>query len=142
MKRTKSAIYLHFIWTTYCRYPLVVPEIESDVYACILAEAKKCGAEVLALGGMPDHIHLVVRKPPTISEPQLMQRIKGVSSTLIRQRVLGAGELFRWQENYGVFSFHVAQASRVIDYVQNQKQHHSDGLLRTDWEEAEEEKPE
>ncbi len=109
MRRSKSEVYLHFVWTTYQRLPLVTPQIEQSVYALIQAEAKNCRVEVLAIGGMPDHVHLVVKKPTTISEAQLMQRVKGVSSTAMRNEAAASGGMFRWQENYGVFSFHKAQ---------------------------------
>lgn len=117
----------------------MTPRIEQQVYAAIVNEATRCRVEVLAIGGMPDHIHLVVKKPTTISEAQLMQRVKGVSSTVVRTRVIADEENFRWQENYGVFSFHGAHAGRVVAYVHNQKRHHSADKLRPDWEEPDEE---
>jgi len=139
MRRSKSELYVHFNWSTYRRYPWITTESEQRLYATIIAESNRCGAEVLAIGGMPDHIHLVLKKPPTISESTLMQRIKGVSSTLMRQEILPADEPFHWQENYCVFSFHAAHANKVIEYVQNQKQHHAEGTLWTEWEETDEE---
>ena len=139
MRCSKSEIYLHFVWTTHQRLPLITPQVEQQVYTLIQSGAKRCHVEVLAIGGMPDHLHLVVKKPTTISEAQLMQRVKGVSSTAMRNQVTVNDGMFRWQENYGVFSFHKAQIDRVVAYVHNQKRHHTANQLRPDWEEPDEE---
>ena len=136
--RSKVELYLHFVWATHRRLPLITPDIEAAVYACILAEAKRCRLEVLALNGMPDHVHLVVQKPATITEADIMRRVKGVSSTFVRDNIVAPGGTFRWQDGYGVFSFHGAQRARVIAYVQNQKRHHATGDVRPAWEEDEE----
>jgi REP element-mobilizing transposase RayT len=141
MRRSKVELYVHFVWATYRRNPWILPEFEQRLYAAIRLEANNCGAEALAIGGMPEHVHLVLKKPPTISESALMQRIKGTSSTIMRQKIIPAGEPFHWQENYGVFSFHVGQADKIIAYVENQKRHHSEGPLRPAWEENDEEGP-
>lgn len=116
MRRSKTGLYVHFVWATFQRLPLVAPTIEEPLYRCILAEANKLKLELLALGGMPDHVHLVVRKPPMVSESQIMQRIKGVSSTF-------------------------AQADRVVQYVKNQKTRHADNAVWPDWEEIDEDPP-
>ena len=142
MRRSTSELFVHFVWTTYERYPWIAPSLEERLYASIRAEAIRCGAEVLAVGGMPDHVHLVLRKPPSISESTLMQRIKGVSSTFIRQQILTNGEPFHWQEHYGVFSFHKRHVAQVVAYVNNQKQHHGAQEVRAAWEESDEGAPE
>lgn len=141
MRRSKADIFLHFVWATYQRQPLITPEIESQIYGVILSETRRLRVEVFAVGGMPDHIHLVLRKPPNLSESQVMQRIKGVSSTIARQEIIGAGEQFRWQEHYGVFSFHRRQLDNVVAYVRQQKTHHGTGELKASWEETDEEAP-
>jgi putative transposase len=93
---------------------------------------------VLAIGGMPDHIHLVVKFPTTCSVAELMKQVKGVSSAFandLNQRKIR----FRWQEGYGVFSISRSHVKAVIQYVLNQKQHHAEGSVHADREETEEE---
>lgn len=140
MSRSKSEIDLHFVWATYRRMRLIVPDWEQPLYACILAEAKRQGCEVLALGGMPDHIHLALAIPTKQSPATVMRCIKGVSSTFVRQRLAG-GEFFGWQDGYGVFSFYRAHRASVIGYIHRQKQHHAEGTHRLTWEEVDEERP-
>jgi REP element-mobilizing transposase RayT len=99
----------------------------------ILEESRKCEAEVLAIGGLADHIHLLVRMPAKLGPAEYMQRVKGVSSTSARNDLL-PGELFRWQEGYGVFSVSRSHVSRVAAYVHNQKLRHAKESLWPDWE--------
>ena len=135
MGQSKAEIYLHFVWTTHRRLPLMVPEIAPAVYRCIMNEAHAAKCEVLAIGGIADHVHLAVRLPTTVAPATLMQRVKGVSSALGRDHV-GAGNTFGWQDGYGAFSFSRSHRERVIHYVRNQDQHHATGTLWTEWEAA------
>ena len=94
MRRSKSEIYLHFVWTTVQRLPLITPDIEEALHQAIIAEATRCGAEVLAVGGVENHIHLLIKKPPTISESHLMQRVKGFTSAQVRQQIAAPEDAF------------------------------------------------
>jgi len=140
MRRSKSEIDLHFVWATYRRTPLVTPEWEQAIYASILQETRRQECEVLALGGMPDHIHLALAMPTKSCPATLMRCIKGVSSTFARQR-LAQGEFFGWQDGYGVYSVCRAHRGTVIAYICSQKQHHAEGTIQPEWEEVDEETP-
>lgn len=126
MRRSKSEIYLHFVWATHQRLPLITTAAEQIVYGCILKEAHKHGCEVLALGGVADHVHLLLKMPAKHSPSFLMQRIKGGSSTFARDHPASSGNFFGWQDGYGVFSVSRTHKKRVAEYVHNQKQHHAD----------------
>ena len=71
---------LHFVWATRDRQPLMEPGMERRLYRYItqVCEAEKC--PVLAIGGMPDHVHLPVTYATTISISNLMRHVKGGSS--------------------------------------------------------------
>ena len=138
MRRSKIEVYLHFVWATYERRPLLTPEIEQAVYGCILTEAARLRCEVLALGGTEDHVHLAIQFSNTVCLGDLMKQVKGVSSHLVKAE-FGEETFFRWQEGYGVFSFSRPHREKVIAYVQNQKHHHERGNLWPEWEETDEE---
>ncbi len=138
LRRSKSEIYLHFVWATYQRLPLITESVEQIVYGCILKEAHKHGCEVLTLGGVADHVHLLLKMPSKHSPSFLMQRIKGGSSTFARDRLASSGDFFGWQDGYGVFSVSRTHKKWVAEYVQNQKQHHADKTIQPDWEETDE----
>ena len=85
MRRSKSEIYLHLVWATHNRQPWLTPKIAPPVYGCIANMAERHGCSVLAIGGMPDHVHLAVRLPPRTGISLLAQQIKGASSHLAAQ---------------------------------------------------------
>jgi len=139
MRQTKAEIYLHLVWTTAGRAAMVTEAIEADVYRCIEDQVKRhFRSDVLAIGGMPDHVHALVRIRTTVAVSKLVQQMKGVSTTFVRDK-LRTGEPFNWQDGYGVFSVSRSHVKRVITYIQNQKQHHASDKLWPEWEEAGEE---
>ena len=141
MQRSKAEIYLHFVWATARRKHLLVPSVERPIHRCIIEEAEKSGCDVLAIGGMPDHIHLIVKAPTTISPAKLAQQIKGTSSHFANKS-LSLEETLRWQQHYAVFSVSRTHVTSVVNYVLNQKQRHASGKLWAHLEETEEEVPE
>src|SRR5947209_3911709 len=99
MRRSKVEHYIHLVWATKERQPLVTPQIERDVYRCISSVAQGLRCVVHAIGGMPDHIHLVVWIPTTLPVAELMKRVKGVSSAMVND-LHHHEKRFRWQEGY------------------------------------------
>jgi putative transposase len=134
MRRNKFAIFVHFVWTTHDRHPIIVPAIERDLHRYIASVCRDDRCEVLAVGGTPDHVHLLVSLSNTITVAQLMRDVKGGSSHFVSER-LRPGEWFQWQANYGALSVSPNARKQVMEYIHNQKAHHADGTL---WPEAEE----
>src|SRR5437868_14723842 len=124
MLRSKAEIYMHFVWSTWGREPLINEAIERRLFRCIAAEAVKMGCKVLQLNGMPDHVHLFVKMPTTLSAAALAKQVKGASSTFGRN-VLCKGEFFGWQDRYGAFSVSRWDVEMICDYIRNQKEHHA-----------------
>ena len=97
MRRSKIEIYLHIVWATYRRGHLLTPVIELQVHKVIWSEAEKLGCHVLALNGMEDHVHVVLRNASRCSLADLVKQMKGVSSNFVNDQFSGEGA-FRWQE--------------------------------------------
>jgi putative transposase len=133
MRRPNSELYVHVIWATWDRLPLLSGELQPAVYACIQAECAALNTEVIAIGGVEDHIHLLVRLPSTVSVASLVKQSKGASSHLVTHR-LAHEDGFRWQGAYGAFSISASDVPRVRDYILRQEQHHRDHTLDTDLE--------
>jgi REP element-mobilizing transposase RayT len=140
MRRSKCEHYFHAVWATAARRQLITKDIQANVYRCIGSEVVKLGGTVLGLGGMPDHVHLLVQLPGKVSMSDLMQKAKGVSSTLIRKE-LAPSIAFNWQDNYASFTVSRSHVPRVIKYINNQERHHSKGTVWEEWEETDEESP-
>lgn len=139
--RSKTRLYVHFVWTTKNKMPVITPEIERSLYRCITTICEKYDCKVLAINGMPDHVHLLVILSAKISVADLMKHVKGGSSRFVSSELLEAG-WFDWQNHYGAFTISARDKERLISYIQNQKQHHADGTLIPSCEETEEEAPE
>lgn len=133
MKRSHIRVYVHLVWATWDRQPLIRTEQRNGLYAVISEVCKKLDCEMLALGGMPDHVHLLVALPATLTIADLAHDAKGASSRWLNER-LGDYEAFRWQGRYGAFSVSPHERSRVVAYIQNQERHHAEGTL---WSAAE-----
>ena len=94
MRRNKLALYLHLVWATWDRLPLIDPALERRLYRMIASVAQDQGCTVLALNGMPDHVHLVVTFPATITIAELTKQVKGTTSRFANENA-GPDGLFK-----------------------------------------------
>jgi putative transposase len=128
MRDPFTRLYVHLVWATWDRLPLITPTMQPSIYRCIQAEATRMGCRVGAIGGIEDHVHVLVRHPPAVSISELVKQIKGASSHLVRQEV-GLGGFFKWQGSYGAFSISQRDVEMVRRYVYRQEEHHRTGRL-------------
>jgi putative transposase len=130
-------VYLHFVWATKHREPVIPAECERDLYRVMEAEARQEGCQVMAINGMPDHVHLFVRFSRTCTMGRLMNQVKGVSSSFLNGRLYGDGDQkFRWQPGYGVYSVSPNHVRTIITYVLKQKEHHANQTTQDGWEDT------
>jgi REP element-mobilizing transposase RayT len=134
MRQNKWRVYLHLVWTTWDRLPLITEEIERDLYRYIETICHEKGCVTLAIGGLPDHVHLFVVLSNTVSIADLVEAVKGGSSHFVHER-LRPGAFFKWQGNYGAFSVSPQDKPKVMAYIESQKERHAANQL---WQEAEE----
>ena len=143
-RRNKIRSYQHFVWTTRDRLPLITSAIEQYVYTYIEVVCRSIDCPVLAIGGMPDHVHLLVAFPATLTYAELMNRVKGGSSRFVTAKLL-PGQWFAWRANYAVFSVSPRDKVATIAYISCQKEHHHNNKLWPsveDIDEPEDESPE
>ncbi len=129
-------LYYHLVWATKEREPLINSDREVELYPYIIDKADALGCIVHAIGGVEDHIHLVVSIPPTLAITDFVKRIKGSSAHFLNQALSASLNKFGWQEGYGVFSLGGKQLEQAVDYVKNQKAHHSNGTAIASLEQA------
>ena len=135
MRRTRVAVFIHAIWATWDRQPLLQGQVQERVYRAIGAICEELGARLIALGGVEDHIHLLVLLPSTLTIADLVGQVKGASSHLIAQEVLApTGGFFKWQGAYAAFSVSLQHLREVTDYILHQREHHAAGSLKAEWE--------
>jgi putative transposase len=117
MAHTYASNFIHCIFSTKNREPLISPNRMPELYDYLGRIAKAEGFTLIAAGGTANHVHLLFILPATHSLAHAVQKLKGSSS-----RWMGTG--FAWQEGYGAFSVSPSQVSFVKRYIANQEQHH------------------
>lgn len=123
MPHSFTKIWIHAIWATKERAPLIEPEIEKELFHYISDELRALGCPVRIVNGMPDHIHCLFLLSPQKSVADVVKQIKGSSSHYVNQRDL-IPEKFAWQTGYAAFSVSESTVNKVFYYIKNQKQHH------------------
>jgi REP element-mobilizing transposase RayT len=86
MHGSYTRLYVHLIWTTTGRQPLLEGATREVIYDCVRAKCEELGATVIGLSGVEDHVHLFVQVPPTVCVSDLAKRVKGASSHTVRDR--------------------------------------------------------
>ena len=123
MANTYTQIHLQAIFAVKRRTALIQQTWKDELYKYITGIIKAHDHKLLAINGMPDHVHIFFGMRPVQSLSDLMQDVKQDSSKWINTRGFVKGK-FEWQQGFGAFSYSKSQASRVIGYVQNQEDHH------------------
>lgn len=123
MPGTYSQVILHFVFSTKRRVAHMTPEIQTRLYDYIGGIVRAEKGTLFAIGGMPDHVHLLLRWRTDASIADLMRTVKARSSRWVHQTFADAA-MFAWQEGYGVFSVSKSAESDVKNYIENQVEHH------------------
>ena len=116
--------YLHIVFSTKHRQPLIHAPVESELHSYLGGICNKLECYVLKVGGYTDHVHILCKLSKKIALMKLMEELKGHSSKWIKTKGVGY-ENFFWQDGYGAFSVKGSEVDRVIAYITNQHQHHS-----------------
>ena len=120
MPQSLSKVVLHIIFSTKDREPWLGLHVRPRMHAYLATVCRDLGAEVVRVGGVADHVHIVTTLPRTVSQAQLIEQIKKVSSKWIKTldaRYRG----FFWQRGYGAFSVSLSQLETLLQYVETHK---------------------
>ncbi len=121
MAQSLHQIYGHIVFSTKDRKELITNEFESDLYKYICGTVKNLNGFVLAINGMPDHLHIIFRASKHVTDIDFIKQIKAGSSKWISTKT---NQDFQWQKGYGWFSVGAKDIQAAIQYVENQKEHH------------------
>lgn len=120
-------LYYHIVWGTKNRLAFISSKWEKDLYGYLWGKATALECVPHAIGGMSDHIHVVLSIPPKLAVAKTIGLLKGSSSHHINENYLDG--TFAWQAEYGVFSFAERSLLRIVAYVKNQRKHHAENTL-------------
>jgi putative transposase len=141
MGHTFHQLYYHFAWATQSRMDLIHRDFRPELMKIINEETKTRGGWPIRHNAMPDHVHLLVRLPPTLKISEFIGQVKGAATHRINEEIRPSFKL-KWQEGYGVLSLRKDELAKVSRYIDNQETHHrlgrlSDLLERTEGDEDE-----
>src|SRR5580692_2476702 len=123
MPNTYSFLNIHCVFSTKERVPILTSEIRERLWPYLGGIAKQNGLRPKCIGGVADHVHLLLGLPPSVAPARAIQLIKGGSSAWIHQSFPELRN-FGWQEGYGAFSVGISQVPDTINYIQQQEEHH------------------
>ena len=124
MPQSLTKIYLHLIFSTKHRAPMIDDGIKDELYAYLGGVCRATDCEPVKIGGYYDHVHILCRFSKKIALMDLLEEVKKRSSKWIKTKGAGYAN-FYWQDGYAAFSVNPSQLQVVTDYIANQYQRHS-----------------
>jgi len=115
--------YIHIIFSTKYRIPLILDSIQDELYSYIGGICKQLECYPVKIGGYVDHIHILCLLSKKVPLMKLLEEIKAHSSKWIKTKD-DTFKKFYWQNGYGAFSVNPYEIDKVIAYIENQKEHH------------------
>jgi len=123
MANTYTQCYIHLIFSPKNREALIKPEWKDDLEKYISGIVQTRKHKMLAIGSMPDHIHILIGYNVNELIPKLVEEIKTSTNAWIKEKKLSKFN-FEWQRGYGVFTHSKAQIDIVVNYILSQREHH------------------
>ena len=122
MPSTHTSLHIHLVFSTKGRLPFIEAEWQSDLHAYLGGCLKRLDAFPQEIGGVADHVHLLVGIKPVHAIADLVREAKRISSEWVKdaQRV----RKFAWQEGYGAFSVSKSAVPTIREYIREQQKHH------------------
>ncbi|WPR72310.1 IS200/IS605 family transposase [Flavobacterium sp. NG2] len=132
MANTYSQIYIHIVFAVKGRQNLISKNWKDELYKYITGIVTNEGQKLIAINGMPDHVHILIGLKPDKSLSDLVRSIKANSSRFINDKKWINGK-FEWQTGFGAFSYNHSQLTNVINYIQNQEEHHKKKTFKEEY---------
>jgi len=136
MGRSYSQVYVHLVWGTVWRRPLLTPGVQAILYPALRSTCRELGGYAIAVGGVEDHVHILVQIPTSLSVAVLAQRLKGSSAHLLNHAA-ALPQRIRWQVGYGAFSVSRRHLPVVRKYIREQPLRHARGRISPALEQTE-----
>jgi putative transposase len=120
MSHTYSANFVHCVFSTKERARLIPQERLEELWAYLLGIARNQKIKIVAIGGVRDHLHILLALSPKMNLSKVVCDLKANSSKWMNE----SGISFAWQEGYGAFSVSPSRIADVQRYIRNQAEHH------------------
>jgi len=125
----------HLVFRTKFSRPTITEKSEKLFYNYLWGICKNEHCFVHRIGGMPDHVHVLLEIPPTIAVADLVQKLKQSSSHFIHNQRSSFLLFEGWAEGYASFTYCQTELETVKQYISNQKEHHKKKSFKEELEE-------
>ncbi|MEP7129022.1 MAG: IS200/IS605 family transposase [Chitinophagales bacterium] len=132
MAGTFSQIYIQVVFAVQDRESMIQPSWEEELYKYISGIVRNKNQKMLAINGMPDHLHFLIGMKPSCCLSDLVREVKKSSNDFIKDKKFSKFR-FQWQEGYGAFSYSHSSLDHVIKYIMNQKEHHKGKTFKQEY---------
>ena len=134
MSHSYYNLWVHLIFSTKDRRPLITDNVKESIYKCIKDELSSTGIFARIINGMQDHVHCLFMQNPTKSIAETIKNLKGVTSHWINQNNIVPMK-FSWQTGYAAFSVSESQLEKVYRYILYQEKHHLKRTFEQEYDE-------
>ena len=129
---TYTQLHIKIVFAVKFRDSQIKSEWRDELYKYITAIIQNKKHKLLAINGMPDHIHILIGMRPTQSLSDLVKDIKSNSSRWINEKGFTSSR-FEWQDSFGAFSYSKSQIDSVVKYINNQEKHHQKKSFKSEY---------
>ena len=127
-----TSILIHCVWSTKRREPFLSSDLRNRLRPYLGGIARENKIEALAVGGVADHVHMLISLPGRLSVSKALQLLKGNSSKWIHD-TFPKLHSFEWQEGYGAFSIGISAIDATVRYISDQADHHRTRSFREEF---------
>jgi len=124
--------YIHLIFSTKHREPLIQPPIETELHSYLGGICNNLECIPIVIGGYTDHIHILCLLSKKIALVKLVEEVKSHSSKWIKTKGKEYDN-FYWQDGYGAFSINPSEVDTVVAYISNQQEHHRNKTFQEEY---------
>ena len=126
MAHSYTNLIFHIVYGTKERRPFIDEEFQPRLYEYLGGTIRGLKGISLEIGGVEDHVHILVKLPPTITVSDFLEKLKANTSKWSKSVRRGFG----WQDGYAAFTVSESQVERVRHYIQYQREHHARSSFR------------
>jgi len=132
MANTYTQLYFHVVFAVKGRANLISAKWKEELYKYITGIVTNKNQKLIAINGMPDHIHLLIGMKPDANLSDLIRDVKANASKFINEKKFVLGK-FEWQTGFGAFTLGQSQLNTIINYIRTQENHHQTKSFREEY---------
>lgn len=119
-----TKLFYHIIFRTMQSVPAICENYEKELYHYIWAFCQQKHCVLHRINGMPDHLHLFVEIPPSISVASFVKQLKNATHKWIEKHPYFFPDFYAWSKGYCALSYNQNDKDKISNYIKNQKTHH------------------